>query len=71
MQVKYVLQAAERKGEEMRNRQKQRELRKAGIRKEEKIEMRDFCGIRDPTPYQAVKNIMYKQLSSYFQEASL
>ncbi|MBR2258741.1 MAG: hypothetical protein IJ899_15700 [Blautia sp.] len=45
----------------MRNRKKQRELRKAGIRKEEKLDLYDYCGIKDPTPYQAVKNMIRKQ----------
>ena len=44
----------------MRNRKVQRELRRT-IGREEKIEMRDFCGIRDPTPYEAVKNIVKRQ----------
>ena len=42
----------------MRDRKKQRELRKA---KEEKLEIRDFCGILDPTPYDAVKGIIKKE----------
>lgn len=42
----------------MRDRKKQRELRKA---KEEKLEKRDFCGILDPTPYDAVRNIIRQE----------
>ena len=44
----------------MRNREKQRELRRAGIRKEEKLDLVDTFGKKDPTPYQAVKNIIRK-----------
>ena len=66
------------------NRKKQREHRKCGMTKEERLKMEavrreteqaakerakqeelldrvDFCGIRQPTPYQAVKNIVRKQ----------
>ena len=42
----------------MRDRKKQRELRKTGIRKEEKLDLYDYCGIKDPTPYLAVKNMI-------------
>ena len=42
----------------MRNRKEQRRLRKA---REEKLELRDFCGIRDPTPYEAVKHIIQQE----------
>lgn len=42
----------------MRDRKKQRELRKAGIRKEEKLDLYDSFGLKDPTPYQAVKNMI-------------
>ena len=42
----------------MRNRNTQRKLRKA---KEEKLDRRDFCGIRDPTPYEAVRNIIMQE----------
>ena len=45
----------------MRNRKVQRELKKTGVRKEEMIDRVDFCGIRQPTPYQAVKNIVRNQ----------
>ncbi|MBR2258242.1 MAG: hypothetical protein IJ899_13105 [Blautia sp.] len=44
----------------MRNRERQRELRRAGIRKEEKLDLVDSFGKKDPTPYQAVKNIIRK-----------
>ena len=49
------------------SRAKQRENRrlnyreiKSGVR-EEKIDLIDFCGIKDPTPYEAVKNIIRKE----------
>lgn len=42
----------------MRDRKKQRELRK---RKEEKIDIRDSSGILDPTPYYAVQNIIERE----------
>ena len=38
---------------------KDREVR-AGIR-EQLLDTRDFCGIKDPTPYEAVKNIIRKE----------
>ena len=44
----------------MRNRKVQRELHRMGVRRmtnEEKIELRNKCGIRDPTPYEAVMNM--------------
>ena len=41
----------------MRNRKEQRKLRRMGF-KEEKLDFRDQCGIRDPTPYEAVKRII-------------
>lgn len=42
----------------MRDRKVQRALRREGITKEQLLSRRDFCGIRDPTPYEAVKNII-------------
>ena len=45
----------------MRNRKKQQELIKAKIvkvSKEEKLDLIDYCGIKDPTPYEAVKNMI-------------
>ena len=45
----------------MRNRKIQRELRRAGITKEDFIESRDFCGIRNPTAKKAVDNICFKE----------
>lgn len=42
----------------MRNRAIQRALRRERITKEQLLSRRDFCGIRDPTPYEAVKNII-------------
>lgn len=42
--------------------QKESELdRKEQERREELIDRRDFCGIRQPTPYEAVKCIVKKQ----------
>lgn len=42
----------------MRNRKKQQELIK--VSKEEKLDLIDYCGIKDPTPYEAVKNMIRK-----------
>lgn len=42
----------------MKNRDRQRRNRKM---KEEKLDRRDICGIPDPTPYEAVKNIIREQ----------
>lgn len=42
----------------MKNRNKQRLNRK---RKEERLERRDICGVYDPTPYEAVKNLIKRQ----------
>ena len=39
----------------MKNRARQRANRKI---KEEMLELRDMCGIKDPTPYEAVKEII-------------
>lgn len=39
----------------MKNRKKQRHNR---IIKEEMIDRKDMCGINDPTPYEAVKEII-------------
>ena len=39
----------------MKNRARQRENRKI---KEEMLDLRDMCGIKDPTPYEAVKEII-------------
>ena len=35
--------------------------RKERERREELIDLRDFCGIRQPTPYEAVKRIVKSQ----------
>ena len=52
------------------SRAKQRENRrtkayetKMGIR-EEKLDLVDYCGIKDPTPYLAVKNIIRRERAS-------
>ena len=42
---------------------KDREIR-SGTRtptQEEKLDLIDYCGIKDPTPYEAVKNIIRKE----------
>ena len=39
----------------MKNRARQRANRKIN---EEMLELRDMCGIKDPTPYEAVKEII-------------
>ncbi len=44
----------------MRNRKKQQELIKAKVKKEEKLDLRDYCGMKDPTPYEAVKNMVLR-----------
>ena len=45
-----------------RNRQRQERRIKAGREtREEKLDLYDYCGIKDPTPYQAVKNMIRKQ----------
>ncbi len=38
-----------------KNRVRQRENRR---HKEDKIELRDFCGMKDPTPFEAVRNMI-------------
>lgn len=42
----------------MRNRKKQRELRRAGIKREENIGNKNAEQYNDPTPRQAVRNIV-------------
>lgn len=45
----------------MRNRKKQQELIKAKVKKvsrEEKLDLFDYCGIKDPTPFEAVRNMI-------------
>ena len=42
----------------MRNRQKQRALRKAGVRKEEGVAFRNSEQYPDPTPHEAVRRIV-------------
>ena len=39
---------------------KQRELRRT-IGREEKLELRGYCNIKDPTPYEEVKNMIRQQ----------
>ena len=42
----------------MRNRKVQRALRKAGVNKEERLGNRNYYGLKDPTPRQAMDNII-------------
>ena len=51
---------AQTEGEHMKSRSKIKATRKAAIdfSKEEKLDLRDYCGIKDPTPHDAVKNII-------------
>lgn len=44
-----------RKGNQMKNRNKQRRNRKI---KEEMLDRKDMCGLNDTTPYEAVKEII-------------
>lgn len=41
----------------MRNRKVQREMRRT-VGREEKFDLHDYCGIKDPTPYEAVKEMI-------------
>ena len=41
----------------MRNRKVQREMRRT-VGREEKLDLHDYCGIKDPTPYEAVKKMI-------------
>ena len=41
----------------MKNRNRQRHNRRV---KEEMLDLRDMCGVKDPTPYEAVKKIINK-----------
>ena len=50
-----------KKGEIMRNRKVQYGLKKAKIQKEEWITIRDLYGVKDPTPYEAVKKMIKRQ----------
>lgn len=45
----------------MRNRKVQMALHRAKIYKEERILLRNKYGIKDPTPYDAVKNMVNRQ----------
>lgn len=42
----------------MRNRKVQKSLRKAGVKKEERLGSRNYYGLKDPTPRQAIDNII-------------
>ena len=58
----------------MRNRKKQQELIKAKVVKtslEEKLDLIDYCGIKDPTPYEAVRNMIRRgESAARFRSAS-
>lgn len=51
------------------NREKQRRNKRENklslsvepLRREEKLDLRDGCGVKDPTPFEAVKNIVRRQ----------
>ncbi len=54
----------------MRNRKRQQELIKAKVSKEEKLDLRDFCGMKDPTPFEAVRNMIRRgESASDFRKA--
>ena len=42
----------------MKTRTRQRENRR---QKEERLDRRDFCGVPDPTPFEAVENIRRRE----------
>ena len=48
------------KGEHMKSRSNINATRKAAMdfSKEERLDLRDYCGIKDPTPRDAVRNII-------------
>lgn len=46
------------KEDKMRNRKMQQELIKAKVSKEEKLNLIEYCGIKDPTPFEAVRNMI-------------
>ena len=51
---------------------KDREIR-SGTRtptQEEKLDLIDYCGIKDPTPYEAVKNIIRKERAVVRKQAT-
>jgi hypothetical protein len=43
----------------MKSRAKIKENRR--LKREQLLDTRDFCGIKDPTPYEAVKSIINKE----------
>lgn len=51
----------------MKNRNKQRANRRF---KEEMLELKDICGINDPTPYEAVKRIIKENKYKYESKGS-
>ena len=59
-----------RKEKSMRNRKVQREVRRM-IGKEEKLDLIDYCGIKDPTPYEAVNNIIRRERAEAIARAKL
>ncbi len=44
----------------MKNRERQRLNKKI---KEQRLALKDICGVNDPTPYEAVKNIILQENS--------
>jgi len=54
----------------MRNRRMQRKIRKISG-SEEKIDLVDNCGIKDPTPYEAVKNMIRQERAELVRSRAL
>lgn len=54
----------------MRNRRMQRKISKIS-EKEEKIGLVDNCGIKDPTPYEAVKNMIRQERAELARSRAL
>ena len=52
-------------------RKKDREIRSGNLMptKEEKLDLIDYCGIKDPTPYEAVNNIIRKERAAIRSKA--
>lgn len=51
----------------MKNRNRQRLNRKI---KQEMLDLRDSCGVKDPTPYEAVKEIIKELRTDYEKKGS-
>ena len=54
----------------MRNRKVQREMRR-NYGKEEKLDMFDCFGIKDPTPYEAVRNLIKQEREDMAERRAL